>query len=336
MNRFLILVSISVLLLTTSCLKETIIPMTAPTADHELILLPPPCTPPCGPATVSTFYAGQHIDAGTVTISNTATDLIVTIETHNNWVMGHTHVYVGALADMPSTRNGNPKVGKFPSSTAHNPMVTTYTYTYDLATLDSCFIVATHAEVYLLDGNGNVTQSETAWANDIQFTPSGNWAGYIEYCAKPCIDCEYDTISYDFYANQTTLIGNIEVTNDHANVYITFNTTGIWNLTTTSLYIGSLANIPVDNLGQPLPGLFPYQATHPAGTNSHTYTIPLTAINTSCYIIASHAMVYHLNSAGQFIRATAWGFGTPFPLNDGEGWYNNYCTQTCDDGGTTN
>ena len=65
---------------------------------------------PCGTPQVSDFYAGQNINVGSVSVSNTSTDLIVTITTTGGWVMGQTHVYVGTLAGMPTTGNGNPQI----------------------------------------------------------------------------------------------------------------------------------------------------------------------------------------------------------------------------------
>lgn len=265
---------------------------------------------PCGTPVVSTFNAGQHINIGTVTVTNTATQLFVTFSTQNNWVLGQTHLYVGSLANMPATPNGNPKIGNFPSSTTHSPMVTTFTYTYDLSTLDSCFIVAAHAEAHLLNSEGEIVQSETAWANDVQFNNSGSWAGYMNYCVQECEPCVYDTISYDFYGGQTILVGNVEVINDATNLYVTFNTTGGWNLAETHLYIGSLANLPTNNSNTPIPGQFPYQATHIAGTTTYTYTIPLSSISDSCFIIATHASVSQSNGVDDEQYETAWSFGT--------------------------
>lgn len=327
LHHFLLVIATSCLciLSTTSCEKESI---TTPTTTN-LSATPPPPDTPCG-TSVSTFYAGQHIDAGTVTVSNTTTDLIVTIQTHNNWLMGQTHVYVGALANMPTTPTGNPKIGNFPSSTTHNPMVNSYTYTYDLSTLDSCFIVAVHAEVHLIDANGDTLQSETAWANDNPFNNSGSWAGYIDYCKQYCPPCIYDTTSYNFYGGQTILVGNVMVTNDSTNLYVTYNTTGGWELEETHLYVGPLSGLPTNNANTPIPGQFPYSETHASGTTSYTYTIPLSSLNDPCYIIATHASVSKTDGNGNQQQETAWSDGTPFPNTNRWGWYNEYCTQTCE------
>jgi len=61
-----------------------------------------------------TLYGGQDIEAGTVTFETTDTDLIVTYQTIDDWQLGTTHLYVGSEEDLPTTGNGNPKIGKFP------------------------------------------------------------------------------------------------------------------------------------------------------------------------------------------------------------------------------
>lgn len=330
LNRLLLCV-LTVSLLCISCNQEEAI---TPASDPDQSTISNPSTTtstdPCGTALTSTFYAGQNIAVGTVTISNNATNLTVTITTQGGWVMGQTHVYVGSLANMPSTPNGNPKIGNFPSSTTHSPMVTTYSYTYDLSTLDSCFIVATHAEVHLLDVNGDIIQSETAWANDTQLNTSGSWAGYMSYCIQECAPCVYTTISHDLFGGQTILAGNVEITNDATNLYVTYNTTGGWSLTETHLYVGSLANLPTNNANTPIPGQFTYQANHIQGTTTYTYTIPLSSIIDPCYIVATHAAISRDLGGGDLQEETAWSFGDEFPNTTRWGWYNPYCTQICD------
>ena len=80
---------------------------------------------PCGESLVTTLYAGQHIDVGTVTVYNDQDDLFIRIETTGGWWMTESHVAVAtSLEEIPQTRTGNPKVGHFGLSTEHDPPVT--------------------------------------------------------------------------------------------------------------------------------------------------------------------------------------------------------------------
>lgn len=60
------------------------------------------------------LYGGQDIEAGTVTLETTDTDLIVTYQTTDGWQLGTTHLYVGSEEGLPTTGSGNPKIGHFP------------------------------------------------------------------------------------------------------------------------------------------------------------------------------------------------------------------------------
>lgn len=61
-----------------------------------------------------TLYGGQDIEAGTVTLETTDTDLLVTYQTIDGWQLGTTHLYVGNEEDLPTNGKGNPKIGQFP------------------------------------------------------------------------------------------------------------------------------------------------------------------------------------------------------------------------------
>ncbi len=102
------------------------------------------------------LYAGQHIDVGTVTVSDDGTDLTVTYNTTDGWVMTETHLAIaGSLEGIPQTGKGNPIPGKFEHSMDHDPAVTVYTYTIPI-TWEPCIelSIAAHAVVVeqLTDG----------------------------------------------------------------------------------------------------------------------------------------------------------------------------------------
>ncbi len=166
---------------------------------------------------VYTLYAGQDIEAGTVTVTSTDTDLVVTYETNDCWSLGTTHLYAGTAEDLPMTGAGNPKHGQFPyaqeveEDSLGNPveLLDVVIFTIPLSEIEmteqamegvsaelSCLYVAAHAELYndcfVPETSEEVEEDEdevetgdeeetgyAAW--DTEF--DGNrWGGLIEYC----------------------------------------------------------------------------------------------------------------------------------------------------------
>lgn len=147
----------------------------------------PASLPYCGIAQEVKLIAGQHIEVGSVTVGNDATNLYVTFTTTGNWKLSETHVHVAtSLADIPQ-RNGNPVPGRFDYGMDHNPMVTTYTYTIPLGAWSpgTELYIAAHAVVNRVDEHGNVLQRETGWGQGPGF-PGRNWAMYFKYTVQPC------------------------------------------------------------------------------------------------------------------------------------------------------
>ena len=124
------------------------------------------------------LIAGQYTDSGNVVVTEIDGNLDVTYETEGNWIILETHLYVGTQEEMPATRPGNPKIGRFPYATDHGDGVTTFTYS-DLGELavGECTWVAAHAVVY----NTVTNQEETAWANGDEID-GNSWAMYFEVC----------------------------------------------------------------------------------------------------------------------------------------------------------
>ena len=61
------------------------------------------------------LIAGQSIDAGDICLTVNGTNLEVSYTTQDGWELEEAHLWTGtALADMPQTRKGNPKIGNFP------------------------------------------------------------------------------------------------------------------------------------------------------------------------------------------------------------------------------
>src|SRR3954454_24628223 len=73
-----------------------------------------PAQAQCGSTTRATLFAGQTLDAGTVTVSNNVAHLTVTYTTNAPWVLSDAHLEVASsLAGIPQTHTGNPKPGHF-------------------------------------------------------------------------------------------------------------------------------------------------------------------------------------------------------------------------------
>ncbi|MEP6676074.1 MAG: hypothetical protein ABJA78_13010 [Ferruginibacter sp.] len=136
----------------------------------------------CAPQ-VQSLIAGQHIEAGSVTVSNDNDFIYVTYNTANGYTLTQTHLYVGDCAMIPVTGSGNPVPGQFPYASAHNHS-TSYTYSIPISAigLGNCGCIAAHAAVEKLNDAGQVIDSQTAWGNGTRITPKGNWAMKFTYC----------------------------------------------------------------------------------------------------------------------------------------------------------
>ena len=139
------------------------------------------------PHPYSDWWWANKMLVGWVTVWNDGDYLYVKYETTGGWELTETHLAVAdSFDDIPQTKKGNPKVGRFPYKMMHDPSVTEYTYVIDLTwSADTELIIAAHAVVELRS-DGCVLQ-ETAWADcggiDAQF-PGNNWATYITYVVQ--------------------------------------------------------------------------------------------------------------------------------------------------------
>jgi hypothetical protein len=141
----------------------------------------------CGESTVVTLFAGQHIDAGSVTVWNDVTNLYVRYEATGGWDLAETHLAVATSLDGIPQKRGNPAPGQFPYKTTHLPTVTGYTYTIPLGAFaagDELFVAA-HASLVLLDEAGRVIQQETGWGDGFDFA-GRNWATYFNFTVQLC------------------------------------------------------------------------------------------------------------------------------------------------------
>jgi hypothetical protein len=165
-----------------------------------------PSSSPCGTVQSTVLWAGQNINAGSVSVSNDATNLYVTYSTSGSWMLRKVHLYVGSCNTIPTNNAGNPTVGLFPLSQQFSPFVSNYTFTIPLTSLtDECFCVAAHAELVKIGSTGGVIQAETGWAGN-SLIGGNSWARKFKYCVQDCpetceMNVEIESISPSLCAN---------------------------------------------------------------------------------------------------------------------------------------
>ena len=131
-----------------------------------------------GPKDPSWYYAHRTY-VGWVRVWNDGDNLYVRYRT-TDVGMDETHVAVAeAFKDIPQTKSGNPKVGRFPYK--HEGLDGVYTDLYTIPLewdVGTKLVIAAHTAL----DNG-----ETAWADyggpDAYF-PGGNWATYFTYTVQ--------------------------------------------------------------------------------------------------------------------------------------------------------
>ena len=149
-------------------------------------------------------------------------------------------------------------------------------------------------------------------------------------------DCD---IIVDLLAGQHTDVGEVIVTHDETNIYVTYMISEPgWCLKEHHLHISStLAGIPQTKSGNPKVGHFAYAGTHDC-VLEYTETIPIQWGAGVQVYVAAHAVVSHDNSNGDntsytksgISTETAWGEGAPFPGNN---WAMYFFYTLCDDNG---
>lgn len=147
-----------------------------------------------------TLYAGQTIDAGSVTVTITGTNLVVSYLTESDWTLTEVHLWVGSsTATMPQTKQGNPIPGKFPYTSGTLTGATSYTFTIPLTSLgfscpnaDKIYYMAAHAALKRIGYNGGV-QTETGWSEGNRIVEKGNWATMSSFVMTCNCDNTQDT-----------------------------------------------------------------------------------------------------------------------------------------------
>ncbi len=176
-------VSAVAILTLLSCQKTEKLNATSEDATTKVVVVDPP-TDICKTISVN-LLAGQNLNVGSVTVSNTAEKLFVTYTTTGDWMISEIHLYVGTVEGLPVNKKGNPQVGHFPTQEVFDPMVNTVTYEFPISNLSDCFIIAAHAMVVNVVDN-EVMDTESAWGEGNLIIDKGNWAMYFDYCIGTC------------------------------------------------------------------------------------------------------------------------------------------------------
>lgn len=133
------------------------------------------------PCTVD-LCADQNLPVGTVTVTNSGTDLTVTYDTTGgDWYLVKTRLAVGdELSDIPQTKKKNPKPGQFADSNEWDePLPQTASYTVDVTGFSSPIFIAAHAVVaeignptttYVVSGDGETMVTRRRAGNELDFT----------------------------------------------------------------------------------------------------------------------------------------------------------------------
>lgn len=129
----------------------------------------------CGEPKVVTIWAGQHIDAGTVTVTNCTESLCVKIQTRDGWMLYESHFAIAnSCAELPRNKKGHLVPGRFPYSATHNPPVSEYGCCIPLGDWEPGDTVSLAVHVVVKKGG----QEETGWAD--------TWKGCFRYVVQEC------------------------------------------------------------------------------------------------------------------------------------------------------
>jgi hypothetical protein len=126
------------------------------------------------------LIAGQHINVGSITVSNDLSNIYIKFSTTGEWYLQKTHLFVGNQSQLPINRGGNPQIGQYPYQTQHSPIVQEYIYTLPLELFESTVTISAHAEVVKLNSSNSIVQSETAWGQGTRIS-NKSWAMYFTY-----------------------------------------------------------------------------------------------------------------------------------------------------------
>lgn len=176
----------------TTSTSTTTSTTTTPAGGDLAPTLTPANPRPCGTVKTVDFWAGQTIDAGSVTIYNDGANLYLTVYSEFGFQGGTEQVkaWVGKdLALLPANRNGTPIPGQFPWKLTVTSG-TTATLTLPLSTLglgtlggETVYVVV-HGDV-LAAAAGKTPKAETAFGGDTAGA-GPRWWFYTQYTTGVC------------------------------------------------------------------------------------------------------------------------------------------------------
>jgi hypothetical protein len=132
----------------------------------------------------ATIFAGQTIPSGTLNVTNSDTEIIVTIETTAPWVMGGVHIY--AEKHLRFNGGGNVPVGQFQYGRQFDGPTTFYTESIPLADLnlkegEETVYIGVHTGMNQFDAACNQTAHHSGWAEGPIEFPGSQWGWFFCY-----------------------------------------------------------------------------------------------------------------------------------------------------------
>ncbi|UCF06592.1 MAG: hypothetical protein JSV33_06075 [bacterium] len=172
MNATLVIVLLVGLISACGQLEE---PLELPQSSDPTIKPLTGASPPIGATETVDLIAAQTEDIGSVTCWINGDFLFIQYMTEGGWSLAETHcAVVESLEDIPATPSENPKVGHFPLKKEHDPFTTEHTDSLDLEAWGfgeaEELIIAAHADVEVLSGEGAVLREEGAWGMGESFS----------------------------------------------------------------------------------------------------------------------------------------------------------------------
>ena len=179
-----------------------------------------------------------------------------------------------------------------------------------------CLFLGTFALTFTSCETENSTDETINSKQNLQVNSTNNELPDV----SPCI-------TTDLLAGKRYDAGDINVYFDAEKVYVQFEAGIDWHIKKTHLYVGDAELIPVNRIGDPIPGLFPMGETNTDNAQSLVYAVSKADLP-KCFTIAAHSEVYRFQPNGQLQLETAWARGERFTQTN---WamYFNACQDDC-------
>ena len=190
----------------------------------------------------SDLIAGQYIDVGDLDVAVDGDNIKVTYSATGNWELSEAHLWVGTdILDMPQTKNGNPKIGKFPyaKEDINGP---SYSFTIPIESVEALLcdsdgtLFAAHAVVRQKDSRGKY-QTETAWGTGDGLFEGERWGSYFSVQFVCGDDDPYVPVTCTDFDSDKLLVGAVTQCHDAID--------NVWKLEVTLDYSGNFDHIGI-------------------------------------------------------------------------------------------